>query len=117
MSQLLSRRSKRNARKSPRPSLPELAASISRIGLLQNLVVFLAADGEQYEVERGLLGRKNFFSGQRTLTRCPWFADRMRSTRRRMRRSTNGNHYFPVERLAIDFTAFQDGVRFRDLVE
>lgn len=53
LSQLLSRRSKRNARKTPRLSVPELAASIARIGLLQNLVVILAADGEQYEVVAG----------------------------------------------------------------
>jgi ParB family chromosome partitioning protein len=66
LSQLLPRRSKRNARKTPRLSIPELAASISRIGLLQNLVVILAADGEQYEVVAGdrrltalkLLGKK-----------------------------------------------------------
>ncbi|HDY6068337.1 nuclease [Enterobacter hormaechei] len=51
--QLLPRRSKRNARKTPRLSIPELAASIARIGLLQNLVVILAADGEQYEVVAG----------------------------------------------------------------
>jgi hypothetical protein len=44
----LPRRSKRNVRKSPRPSIPELAASISRVGLLQNLIVILAADGEAY---------------------------------------------------------------------
>lgn len=37
LSQLLPRRSKRNARKTPRLSIPELAASIARIGLLQNL--------------------------------------------------------------------------------
>jgi ParB family chromosome partitioning protein len=53
LSQLLPRRSKRNARTTPRLSIPELAASISRIGLLQNLVVILAADGEQYEVVAG----------------------------------------------------------------
>lgn len=53
LSQLLSRRAKRNARTTPRLSIPELAASISRIGLLQNLVVILAADGEQYEVVAG----------------------------------------------------------------
>ena len=53
LSQLLSRRSKRNARTTPGLSIPELAASISRIGLLQNLVVILAADGEQYEVVAG----------------------------------------------------------------
>lgn len=51
--QLLPRRSKRNARKTPRLSIPELAASIARIGLLQNLVVILSADGEQYEVVAG----------------------------------------------------------------
>ncbi|MBH8321264.1 ParB/Srx family N-terminal domain-containing protein, partial [Pseudomonas aeruginosa] len=53
LSQLLPRRSKRNARKTPRLSIPELAASIARIGLLQNLVVILSADGEQYEVVAG----------------------------------------------------------------
>ncbi|WP_144160883.1 ParB/RepB/Spo0J family partition protein [Paraburkholderia sp. BCC1885] len=53
LSQLLPRRSKRNARTTPRLSIPELAASIARIGLLQNLVVILAADGEQYEVVAG----------------------------------------------------------------
>ncbi|WP_425491647.1 hypothetical protein [Luteimonas fraxinea] len=41
LSQLLPRRSKRNARKTQRLSIPELAASIARIGLLQNLVVIL----------------------------------------------------------------------------
>ncbi|MEN1564759.1 ParB N-terminal domain-containing protein, partial [Pseudomonas aeruginosa] len=50
LSRLLARRSKRNVRTSPRLSIPELAASISRVGLLQNLIVILAADGEQYEV-------------------------------------------------------------------
>ena len=53
LSQLLPRRSKRNARTTPRLSIPELVASISRVGLLQNLVVILAADGEQYEVVAG----------------------------------------------------------------
>jgi len=53
LSQLLPRRSKRNARTTPRMSIPELAASISRVGLLQNLVVILSADGEHYEVVAG----------------------------------------------------------------
>ena len=53
LSQLLPRRSKRNVRTTPRQSIPELAASIARIGLLQNLVVILSADGEQYEVVAG----------------------------------------------------------------
>ncbi|SOE50486.1 ParB/RepB/Spo0J family partition protein [Orrella dioscoreae] len=53
LSQLLPRRSKRNARTSPRLSIPELAASIARIGLLQNLIVILSAGGEQYEVVAG----------------------------------------------------------------
>ncbi|MEN2976236.1 ParB/RepB/Spo0J family partition protein [Tistrella bauzanensis] len=53
LSQLLPRRSKRNVRTTPRQSIPELAASIARIGLLQNLIVILAADGEQYEVVAG----------------------------------------------------------------
>jgi ParB/RepB/Spo0J family partition protein len=53
LSQLQPRRSKRNARTTPRLSIPELAASISRVGLLQNLIVILAVDGEQYEVVAG----------------------------------------------------------------
>ncbi|MEB5486047.1 ParB/RepB/Spo0J family partition protein [Burkholderia pseudomallei] len=53
LSQLLPRRSKRNVRTTPRQSIPELAASIVRVGLLQNLIVILAADGEQYEVVAG----------------------------------------------------------------
>jgi len=51
--QLLPRRSKRNVRTTPRQSIPELAASIARVGLLQNLIVILSADGEQYEVVAG----------------------------------------------------------------
>lgn len=53
LSQLLPRRSKRNARTTARLSIPELAASIARVGLLQNLIVILAADGEHYEVVAG----------------------------------------------------------------
>ncbi|MDH0056474.1 ParB/Srx family N-terminal domain-containing protein [Stutzerimonas stutzeri] len=53
LAQLLPRRSKRNARTTPRLSIDELAASISRIGLLQNLVVIIAADGEHYEAVAG----------------------------------------------------------------
>lgn len=53
LSQLLPRRSKRNVRTTPRQSIPELAASIARVGLLQNLIVILAADGEHYEVVAG----------------------------------------------------------------
>ncbi|MGR0114277.1 ParB/RepB/Spo0J family partition protein [Ralstonia pseudosolanacearum] len=53
LSQLLPRRSKRNARKAPRLSIPELAASIARVGLLQNLIVILSPDGEAYEVIAG----------------------------------------------------------------
>ena len=44
---------KRNARTTSRMSIPELAASIARVGPLQNLVVILAADGEHYEVVAG----------------------------------------------------------------
>lgn len=51
---LLPRHSKLNVRKTARRlSIPELAASISRVGLLQNLIVVLAADGEHYEVVAG----------------------------------------------------------------
>ncbi|MCK4141970.1 ParB/RepB/Spo0J family partition protein [Ralstonia pseudosolanacearum] len=53
LSQLLPRRSKRNARKAPRLSIPELAASIARVGLLQNLIVILSPDGEAWEVIAG----------------------------------------------------------------
>lgn len=53
LSQLLSRQSRRNVRKMRRLSIPELAASILRVGLLQNLIVILAADGERYEVVAG----------------------------------------------------------------
>ncbi|WP_186116282.1 ParB/RepB/Spo0J family partition protein [Burkholderia gladioli] len=53
LSQLLPRRSKRNVRTTPRQSIPELAASIARVGLLQNLIVIPSADGEQYEVVAG----------------------------------------------------------------
>ena len=34
-------------------SIPELAASIQRVGLLQNLIVIASADGEHYEVVAG----------------------------------------------------------------
>jgi ParB family transcriptional regulator, chromosome partitioning protein len=47
------RPSNRNVRKSGGTSIPELAASIARVGLLQNLNVVLAADGEHYEVVAG----------------------------------------------------------------
>ena len=53
LSQLLPRRSKRNVRTTPRQSIPELAASIARVGLLQNLIAILADDAEQYEVVAG----------------------------------------------------------------
>jgi len=50
---LESRPAGRNVRKTPRMSIPELAASIQRVGLLQNLIVIAAADGEHYEVVAG----------------------------------------------------------------
>ncbi|KGC45648.1 ParB/RepB/Spo0J family partition protein [Burkholderia pseudomallei] len=53
LSQLLPRRSKRNVRTTPRQSIPELAASIARVGLLQNLIVIQSADDEQFEVVAG----------------------------------------------------------------
>ncbi|MBV6848748.1 ParB/RepB/Spo0J family partition protein [Xanthomonas euvesicatoria] len=53
LSRLLVCRSKRNVRTTPRMSIPVLAASICRVGLLQNLIVIAAADGEQYEVVAG----------------------------------------------------------------
>lgn len=48
------RPSRRNVRKTHRRlSIPELAASIQRVGLLQNLIVSRAGDGEHYDVEAG----------------------------------------------------------------
>ncbi len=47
------RPSSRNVRKSGGASIPELAASIARVGLLQNLTVVLSPDGEHYEVVAG----------------------------------------------------------------
>lgn len=45
--------SRRNVRKTAGPSIEALAASIERVGLLQNLTVTLAADGGHYEVVAG----------------------------------------------------------------
>lgn len=53
LSRLVSRPTGRNVRKTPRMSIPELAASVQRVGLLQNLIVIAAADGERYEVVAG----------------------------------------------------------------
>ena len=47
------RPSRRNVRKTAGPSIEALAASIERVGLLQNLTVTLAADGALYEVVAG----------------------------------------------------------------
>ncbi len=43
----------RNVRKSGGTSIPELAASIARVGLLQNLTVIASADGAHFEVVAG----------------------------------------------------------------
>ena len=53
LSRLVLRPTGRNVRKTLRMSIPELAASIQRVGLLQNLIVIPAADGEHYEVVAG----------------------------------------------------------------
>ncbi|EOW2441286.1 ParB N-terminal domain-containing protein [Enterobacter hormaechei] len=57
LSRLVSRPAGRNVRKTPRMSIPELAASIQRVGLLQNLIVIAAAQrgegSEHYEVVAG----------------------------------------------------------------
>jgi ParB family chromosome partitioning protein len=53
LSRLVLRPTGRNVRKTPRMSIPELAASIQRVGLLQNLIVIAAGDGEHYEVVAG----------------------------------------------------------------
>ena len=47
------RPSNRNVRQSGGASIPELAASIARVGLLQNLTVTTSSDGEHYEVVAG----------------------------------------------------------------
>ena len=47
------RPSRRNVRKIAGQSIDALAASIARVGLLQNLTVILASDGEHYEVVAG----------------------------------------------------------------
>ena len=47
------RPSSRNVRKSGGTSIPELAASIARVGLLQNLTVVACEDGEHFEVVAG----------------------------------------------------------------
>jgi len=47
------RASKRNVRKTASQSIDALAASIERVGLLQNLTVIAAANGEHYEVVAG----------------------------------------------------------------
>ena len=47
------RPSQRNVRKTAGPSIDALAASIGRVGLLQNLTVVVAADGEHYDVVAG----------------------------------------------------------------
>ncbi len=53
LSRLVLRPTGRNVRKTPRMSIPELAASIQRVGLLQNLIVIPVSDGEHYEVVAG----------------------------------------------------------------
>ncbi|CAM5357851.1 ParB/RepB/Spo0J family partition protein [Alcaligenes phenolicus] len=53
LSRLVLRPTGRNVRKTQRMSIPELAASIQRVGLLQNLIVIASADGEHYEVVAG----------------------------------------------------------------
>lgn len=47
------RPSSRNVRRSGGTSIPELAASIARVGLLQNLSVIAASDGEHFDVVAG----------------------------------------------------------------
>ena len=53
LSRLVLRPTGRNVRKTPRMSIPELAASIQRVGLLQNLIVIASTDGEHCEVVAG----------------------------------------------------------------
>jgi len=53
LSQLVSRPSGRNVRKQASQSIDALAASIARVGLLQNLTVIQPRNGEHYEVVAG----------------------------------------------------------------
>jgi len=53
LSQLVSRPSDRNVRKRTGQSIDALAASIARVGLLQNLTVMKASDNKHYEVVAG----------------------------------------------------------------
>lgn len=54
LSWLVLRPTGRNVRKIvPQMSVSELATSIQRVGLLQNLIVIASADGEQYELAAG----------------------------------------------------------------
>jgi len=53
LSRLILRPKGRNVRKTSRLSIPEMAASIQRVGLLQNLIVIASSSGEQYEVVAG----------------------------------------------------------------
>lgn len=53
LTQLRPRPSKRNVRTNGSTSIPALAASILRVGLLQNLTVVLCTDGEHFEVVAG----------------------------------------------------------------
>jgi ParB family chromosome partitioning protein len=53
----LLRPSSRNVRRSGGTSIPELAASIARVGLLHNLAVVQGADGEHFDV---VAGRRRF---------------------------------------------------------
>lgn len=48
------RPSSRNVRKNGGTSIPELASSIARVGLLQNLTVIASSDGKHYEVVAGM---------------------------------------------------------------
>ncbi len=48
------RPSSRNVRKNGGTSIPELASSIARVGLLQNLTAIASSDGKHYEVVAGM---------------------------------------------------------------
>ncbi|WP_374005826.1 ParB N-terminal domain-containing protein [Delftia lacustris] len=53
LSRLILRSKGRNVRKVSSMSIPQLAASIHRVGLLQNLIVIASVDGGHYEVVAG----------------------------------------------------------------
>ncbi|WP_434060292.1 ParB N-terminal domain-containing protein [Pectobacterium aroidearum] len=81
LSRLVSCPTDRSVRKTPRMSIPELADSISRVGLLQNLLA--TADGEHYRV---LAGGQRLAGGRRTAAGVGRWLAELRGSRQGCRR-------------------------------